>query len=612
LTRYSDLAGHNTVGSSGYSFDQADRVTNIQNKGPTGTVLANYTYAWDAASRLTQKTENGTATTYAYDAGSELTGAGGTAYSYDANGNRNSSGYATTAGNEMTNDGTWTYTYDNNGNEIQKAQGGSTGVTWAFTYNNLNQMTSAKETTNSSGATLVLATYVYDVYANRIEEDVYQNGSTTLTRYGYDGTNLWAALTSGNALQTWYISGDEVDQVFARVSGAGTAAWYLTDYQGSVRSLTDAAGTLQDTIAYDAYGRVTSESNTSFGDMLKYAGGQEDSATGLVEFGWRYYDPYRGAWTSQDPRAFSAGDTNLYRYVGNSSVLFIDPSGLWKVKRQGGGRATATAAISRPGENQETIESLGLTVGLNPSEFRAWLRSADGQISIWRGEKWVTVALSDKSLKITDIVEDGQKLSVPNTVFALWVGDWGDHGKKLVGWDKDLDKLNQWGYKVVSDSYFKGAKPKWHNPTPEGWLKEVGRSSNLAELQGIFVTGHGCASSFGTQKSEFAVSYSELADVLKYKLGFVILNCCDSGWSKNDKNVGGVKGATIDAGGMDIISSAAKYWVKKGTLVPVTGTGHPNTIMGPGSQGSARQTLTKPRVALGGSTCRGCSAGWSW
>ncbi len=40
------------------------------------------------------------------------------------------------------------------------------------------------------------------------------------------------------------------------------------------------------------------------------------------------YDPTIGRFISEDPIAFEGGDANLYRYVGNSSTDFTDPSGL--------------------------------------------------------------------------------------------------------------------------------------------------------------------------------------------------------------------------------------------------------------------------------------------
>jgi hypothetical protein len=40
------------------------------------------------------------------------------------------------------------------------------------------------------------------------------------------------------------------------------------------------------------------------------------------------YDPETGRWTTQDPIGFSAGDYNLFRYVGNNPTNLTDPSGL--------------------------------------------------------------------------------------------------------------------------------------------------------------------------------------------------------------------------------------------------------------------------------------------
>jgi hypothetical protein len=42
----------------------------------------------------------------------------------------------------------------------------------------------------------------------------------------------------------------------------------------------------------------------------------------------RYYDPGVGRFISEDPIGFDGGDTNLYRYVGNSPLNYTDPSGL--------------------------------------------------------------------------------------------------------------------------------------------------------------------------------------------------------------------------------------------------------------------------------------------
>ena len=42
----------------------------------------------------------------------------------------------------------------------------------------------------------------------------------------------------------------------------------------------------------------------------------------------REYDPETGRWTSKDPILFGGGDTNLYGYVLQDPVNFVDPDGL--------------------------------------------------------------------------------------------------------------------------------------------------------------------------------------------------------------------------------------------------------------------------------------------
>jgi len=62
-----------------------------------------------------------------------------------------------------------------------------------------------------------------------------------------------------------------------------------------------------------------------------FAGGIYDQHTKLTRFGARDYDAVTGRWTAKDPIRFSGGDTNLYGYVLNDPVNFIDPEGLWKL-----------------------------------------------------------------------------------------------------------------------------------------------------------------------------------------------------------------------------------------------------------------------------------------
>ncbi len=325
MTYYTDLAGTQVASVTTYAYDPALRLTGITQSLSGGAVLASYAYGYDEASRLTSEVDNGGATlVYAYDAADQLTQAGSVTYGYDPAGNRTNTGYTTGSANELTGDGTSTYAYDAEGNELSKRDGSDITT---YTYDNADRLTGVVETV---GGTLVAqATYVYDVFGDRLSTSDYtQSGGTQSTSYAYDGANAWADLNSSGQLQTRRLYG-ESGQLLARVSGTGTAAWYLTDRQGSVRNIVNYAGSAAlDTISYDAYGNKTSETSPANGDRYGYTGQQFDAAVGLQLNDARYYDAATGRWQSQDPLRFAAGDPNLYRYVGNSPTNGTDPSGL--------------------------------------------------------------------------------------------------------------------------------------------------------------------------------------------------------------------------------------------------------------------------------------------
>jgi YD repeat-containing protein len=223
FTRFSDLAGTVTVAYSAYSYDNAARLTNLQHQNGSGSLLANYTYTFDQASRMTSQTVNGSTTSYSYDAANELTADGATNHTYDLNGNRTGGSYQTGTANQLTSDGTWTYSYDNEGNLAKKSKGAS-AETWTYGYDNLNHMIWAKDSATDGGTVTTMATYVYDVFGNRIEKDVWtqSSGMTTVSRFAYDGQNVWGDFNGSNALQTRYLRGDAVDQLSPSASKPAT------------------------------------------------------------------------------------------------------------------------------------------------------------------------------------------------------------------------------------------------------------------------------------------------------------------------------------------------------------------------------------------------------
>ena len=105
------------------------------------------------------------------------------------------------------------------------------------------------------------------------------------------------------------------------------------DGNGNIIAWTDDAGGSTTTRNFDAFGNVVSNQgerwsgSTAFGFSTKY----EDVETGLLYYGYRYYDPVTGRWPSRDPIE-EEGGINLYGMVGNDLVNKWDYLGLEEPK----------------------------------------------------------------------------------------------------------------------------------------------------------------------------------------------------------------------------------------------------------------------------------------
>ncbi|MGR9115608.1 MAG: RHS repeat domain-containing protein, partial [Gammaproteobacteria bacterium] len=111
---------------------------------------------------------------------------------------------------------------------------------------------------------------------------------------------------------------------------AGVTYRFFKDHLGSPRLIVNTAdGSIAQRLQYDAWGNVIRDSNPGF-QPFRFAGGLYDFDTKLVRFGARDYEPQVGRWITKDPIKFYGSYRNLFNYVSNSPITYIDSNGLKK------------------------------------------------------------------------------------------------------------------------------------------------------------------------------------------------------------------------------------------------------------------------------------------
>jgi len=110
-------------------------------------------------------------------------------------------------------------------------------------------------------------------------------------------------------------------------SRSGVSTFYGQDQLGSVTLQTNTSSSITYKASYDAFGAIKS-STGSTSSPFGFAGGpgyQQDSDSGLMLLGHRYYDSSAGRFLTRDP---VKDGSNWYDYVGNNPVTDDDCSGL--------------------------------------------------------------------------------------------------------------------------------------------------------------------------------------------------------------------------------------------------------------------------------------------
>lgn len=318
--------------SDSYIYNSFGEVTEYEVKRGAVT-LYKLNLARDVLGRITQKTQfmRGSTTVwdYIYDSSGRLTdvtkdGAAYAQYIYDANGNRIGGfiGPQTTTASYDSHDrlvsyNSFNYTYKPNGFLFKRTN----TVTGFYNYYMYDSLGNLKKYYNGDVPSIVYDHDGLDRVVGR-----YSKGHV-FSRWIYkDRYHIAGQLSETGVLSHRFVYGSKSNVPDYMISG-NQIYRIISDHLGSPRIVFRVSdGALISWLDHDEFGRILGSYNAFI--PFGFAGGFWNLNNPLVRFGARDYDPEVGRWTSKDPILFGGQDTNLYGYVFQDPVNFIDPSGL--------------------------------------------------------------------------------------------------------------------------------------------------------------------------------------------------------------------------------------------------------------------------------------------
>jgi RHS repeat-associated protein len=319
-----------TAGSAGavesfsYTYDTLGKMLT---RGDGNSGLSE-TFGYDSLNRLTSSSVNLTSTplvkTFGYSAIGNLTSKSdvGT-YSYPALGQARPHAVASISGSINT-----SFSYDAKGNMTS-----GNGLTVA--YASYNKATSITRGTNTD-------LFSYDPEHQRYLESFVGVATTKIYLSPGPGSGImaekWTDSTGRTEWHNFLFAGGKLIGMHVEWStGTIFTRYFNMDHLGSISTITDENGVVQERLSYDAWGkrRFPNGADDPSGSIASqtdhgFTGHEQLDEVGLVNMNARMYDPLLGRFGTPDPTTenpFSTQGWNRYSYVGNSPVNFTDPSG---------------------------------------------------------------------------------------------------------------------------------------------------------------------------------------------------------------------------------------------------------------------------------------------
>jgi len=301
--------------------------------------IMNLQMTYDPIGNMTERKDmldNARTESYGYDVISQLTSfkRGTTvdkSYQFDLLGNRVKvleNGIATnyTSNNvnaytNITGGLNFTPQYDDNGNMLNDDK-----HTYAYDYN--NKLVSVDQT---------LGTYKYDALGRRIAKlrEAHEGQPEQLTLFYYVGDQMVEEVTDG--VTTSYLYGNNIDEALQMRKG-DDIYYYHTNQLGSIIAITNSNYKLEESVLYDIYGEsvfYNSDNNivqvSSIDNNILFCGREFDKESQLYYLRARNFSSQIGRFCQNDSLIYNS-ECNLYTYVDNSPIIYVDLIGKYKTK----------------------------------------------------------------------------------------------------------------------------------------------------------------------------------------------------------------------------------------------------------------------------------------
>jgi RHS repeat-associated protein len=154
-------------------------------------------------------------------------------------------------------------------------------------------------------------------------------GGLRLTSYAANALNQYNSIIR-SGFKNDFVGTSGISDVITLTVNLATGQLHFPAYNGNgnimalLRAETGAAATVDAAYEYDPFGRtVRATGPTALSNPFRFSTKFTDEETGLVYYGYRYYDPMLGRWVNRDPIE-ERGGRNLYRMCTNNIVCMTD------------------------------------------------------------------------------------------------------------------------------------------------------------------------------------------------------------------------------------------------------------------------------------------------